>query len=106
MPDISIAVPVDRLKKARVSLHGQTSRGPQLTRTYSAACAGFRIACNGTTVDPSDISANAKRFCFRTDRMNPFTLISWSSKLQTPPFLLAWRICAHRTREGRELIEL
>lgn len=37
--------------------------------------------------------------------MNPLTLISWSSKLLTPPFLLAWRICAHRTTE-RELIEL
>lgn len=38
--------------------------------------------------------------------MNPFTLTSWSSKLQTPPFLLAWRICAHRRTEGRGLTGL
>jgi hypothetical protein len=69
-------------------------------QTYSAACAGFRIACIGSTVEPSEISAKAKRFCFRTERMKPFTLTSWSSKLQVPP-LLAWRIWAHREIEGR-----
>lgn len=69
-------------------------------QTYSAACAGFRIACIGSTVEPSEISAKAKRFCFRTERMKPFTLTSWSSKLQAPP-LLAWRIWAHREIEGR-----
>jgi hypothetical protein len=52
-------------------------------------------------VDPSEISANAKRFCFRTDRMNPLTLTSWSSNLQVSPVLLDWRICAH-LREERE----
>lgn len=71
--------------------------------TYSAACAGFKIACNGWIVDPSEISAKAKRFCLRTDRMNPLTLISWSSKLQGWPCLLLWRICAHRRIAGREL---
>jgi hypothetical protein len=70
--------------------------------TYSAACAGFRIACNGSTVEPSEISAKANRFCFRTDRMNPLTLISLSSKLQGPSALLAWRTCAHRREAIRE----
>lgn len=71
--------------------------------TYSAACAGFKIACNGSIVDPSEISAKAKRFCFRTDRINPFTLISWSSKLQGAFCLADWRICAHRRAPEREL---
>lgn len=70
--------------------------------TYSAACAGFKIACNGSTVDPSEISANAKRFCFRTDRMNPLILTSLSSKVHGPSALLAWRICAHRRAAIRE----
>lgn len=74
-------------------------------KTYSTACAGFRIACNGSTVEPSEISANAKRFCFRTDRMNPLILTSWSSNLQVP-VLLDWRICAHRWIEARGLIDL
>lgn len=72
--------------------------------TYSAACAGFKIACNGSIVDPSEISAKAKRFCFRTDRINPFTLISWSSKLQGAFCLADWRICAHRRAPERELM--
>lgn len=75
----------------------------RLKETYSAACAGFKIACNGSTVEPSEISAKAKRFCFRTERMNPLTLISWSSRLHVPSFLLAWRTCAHRRTTGREL---
>lgn len=75
----------------------------QVEEAYSAAWAGFKIACNGSIVEPSEISAKAKRFCFRTDRMNPLTLISWSSRLHGPSFLLAWRICAHRTAAGRVL---
>lgn len=42
------------------------------------------------------ISANAKRFCLRTERINPFNLISWSSRLQGP-LRLCWRTCAHRS---------
>lgn len=44
--------------------------------TYSAAWAGFRNACTGSTVDPSDIWAKATRFCLRTERMKPFNLTS------------------------------
>lgn len=71
---------------------------------YSAACADFKMACNGSTVEPSEISAKANFFCFRTDLMNPFTLTSWSSKLQSPSFLLESRICAHRRSAGRALV--
>jgi hypothetical protein len=39
----------------------------------------------------------------RTERMNPLTLISWSSKLQGCSCLLLWRICAHRRIAGRGL---
>lgn len=60
------------------------------------------MACNGSTVEPSEISAKAKRFCFRTDRMNPLTLTSLSSNVHGPSALLAWRICAHRRAAIRE----
>jgi hypothetical protein len=53
----------------------------------------------GSTVEPSEISAKANRFCFRTERMKPFTLTSCSSKLQVPP-LLDCRMWAHREIEG------
>jgi hypothetical protein len=93
IPEISTAVPVDRLdeEKALVSLNltGRSESVAARARlTHSTACAGFNIACNGSKVDPSDISANAKRFCFRTDRMNPLILTSWSSNLQASPALL------------------
>lgn len=35
--------------------------------------------------------------------MNPLIVISFSSKLEVPVFLLSWRICAHRTTAGPEV---
>lgn len=110
IPEISTAVPVDRLDEKRSGQFGVDKevahRASRKSRwTHSAACAGFRIACMGSTVEPSEISANAKRFCFRTDRINPLTLTSWSSNLQGP-VLPDWRICAHLETDGLELIDL
>lgn len=55
---------------------------------YLVACSGLNIACKGSMVEPSEISAKARRFCLRTDLINPFTLTSWSSHLQGPSALL------------------
>jgi hypothetical protein len=78
----------------------------QTEPTYSAACSGVKIACNDLTVDPSDISAKANRFCFLTDLINPFNVISSFSYLCT--FVLpsvfpvvvavAFKSSAHRNR--------
>lgn len=73
--------------------------------TYSAACSGVRIACNDLTVDPSDISAKANRFCFLTDRTNPFNVISSFSYICAFFFssavvvvVVAFESSAHRNR--------
>jgi hypothetical protein len=81
--------------------------------TYSAACSGVNIACNDFTVDPSDISAKANRFCFLTDRINPFNVISSFSYLCASAFssfvsvvvvVVAFKSSAHRNRlAAREL---
>lgn len=79
---------------------------------YLAACSGVNIACNDLIVDPSDISAKANRFCFLTDRMNPFIVISSFSYLcafLSPSVFAvvvvgAFKSSAHRSRlAAREL---
>lgn len=79
---------------------------------YSAACSGVKIACNDLTVDPSEISAKANRFCFLTDLINPFNVIfsfSYLCVFVLPSVfpvvvVVAFKSSAHRNRlAAREL---
>lgn len=93
---------VNHLYHSHVCVPTSVHRRGNRSFTYVSACSGVKIACTDCTVEPSDICANAQRFCFLRNLTCP---CNCTCRLSSAPGLSAegleaWNICAHRNRTG------